>query len=242
MVHQHRCSVGVLPPRRFSPLPATRRGKLPGIHNLQRHASCHIHYPKGKIQSGNKSARQEPYVWRVADDNVWLKAGVICRGLSVLSPVVLAATCCRSDCTISSGKVSPVLSPGPRSCGPAPARITLGNSINGLSQAHSVIPNEDTLIERAGNSRLPPIAGRGHLWLVQVEGRATFLWPVIGMGRVSRTPCPPNGGRSRNEHWDSDGRVGFERSVSYEYATIAKSLVISKPDMRTGWTSSPYSL
>ena len=30
--------------------------------------------------------------------------------------------------------------------------------------------------------------------------------------------------------------------LSFEYATIAKSLVVSKPDMRTGWTSSPYCL
>jgi len=33
------------------------------------------------------------------------------------------------------------------------------------------------------------------------------------MRRTSRTPCPPNGGRSGSEHRDRDGQVGFNRNA-----------------------------
>ena len=39
-------------------------------------------------------------------------------------PLIVGST---SGCVVNSGTVSPLLSPEPRSCGPAPARITLGN-------------------------------------------------------------------------------------------------------------------
>ena len=154
LVHQYGDSIGILPSRESSAVAVTWGKILPGTRNLQWHSNCHIPHPEGEIQSGKGRTREEAYIWRVANDNIWLGAGVVCGG-SPLSSEVLIAARCTSSIRLRRQFWKGVPSVVPR------AKIVwsrvgshwccLGKYPPPFSPTHSAIPNEDASVEFIGN-------------------------------------------------------------------------------------------
>ena len=107
----------------------TRGRRLPRIRNLQWHSSCRVPHPEGKIRvemRGHDKNKQTYCMLRTTISDSESVSPVVGVHYPPRSSSSLAVDS-TSDCAVNSGKVFPPLSPEPRSCGPAPARITLGN-------------------------------------------------------------------------------------------------------------------